>query len=147
MGHHNRAGKATNPPRRQYQRWMAILDRYIMNIEDYSFHDSQILGVTENTTDHSFEFLLDFATDWSNNIFERRILKFTEVIFYNIEEIPFVGLPTILNIVNFGQIEKAFGTGRNQISATRTKIEIQTNAGNRIIEFSECELLIPITES
>ena len=115
--------------------------RHSMNIDDYSFHDAQILSVTENSEQHSFEFLLDFPVDWDNNVFERKNLKFTDVITYSIEEIPFAGNPTILNIINFGLITKVFGEGRNQIVAERTKIEIQTNAGNRIIEFVTCDLL------
>jgi len=116
-----------------------------MNIDDYSFHDSRILSVTENTQDHYLDFLLDFPTNWEDNIFEPRILRFTEVIFYSIDEIPFFGQPTILEIINFGQVTKNWGTGRNLIEATRMKIEIQTNAGNRIIEYKECSLLIPTT--
>jgi hypothetical protein len=114
-----------------------------MNIDDYSFHDSRILSVTENTQDHYLDFLLDFPTNWEENIFEQRILRFTEIIFYTIDEIPFFGQPTILEIINFGQVTKSFGTGRNHFEATRTKIEIQTNAGNRIIEYEDCSLLIP----
>lgn len=80
-----------------------------MNIDDFDFHDSQILSVTENTQDHYLDFLLDFPTNWQDNIFEKRILRFTEVIFYNINEIPFFGQPTILEIVNFGQVIKSWG--------------------------------------
>ena len=109
-----------------------------MNIDDFDFHDSQILSVTENTQDHYLEFLLDFPTNWQDNIFEKRILRFTEVIFYSIDEIPFFGQPTILEIINFGQVTKSWGTERNHMEATRWKIEIQTNAGNRIIEYGEC---------
>jgi hypothetical protein len=109
-----------------------------MNIDDFDFHDSQILSVTENTQDHYLDFLLDFPTNWQDNIFEKRILRFTEVIFYNIDEIPFFGQPTILEIVNFGQVTKSWGSERNHMEATRWKIEIQTNAGNRIIEYGEC---------
>ncbi len=109
-----------------------------MNIDDFDFHDSQILSVTENTQDHYLDFLLDFPTNWQDNIFEKRILRFTEVIFYNIDEIPFFGQPTILEIINFGQVTKSWGTERNHMEATRWKIEIQTNAGNRIIEYGEC---------
>ncbi len=109
-----------------------------MNIDDFDFHDSQILSVTENTQDHYLDFLLDFPTNWQDNIFEKRILRFTEVIFYNIDEIPFFGQPTILEIVNFGQVTKSWGSERNHMEATRWKIEMQTNAGNRIIEYGEC---------
>ena len=111
-----------------------------MNIDDFSFHDSQILEVKE-TSEQTFEFLLDFCTDWQNNLFERRILRFKDVINYHVDEIPFSGRPTILEMVDFGQITRVFGTGINQIEAVRNKIEMQTNAGNRVIEFSECELI------
>lgn len=113
-----------------------------MNIYDFSFHDSQIIEVKE-TAEQTIEFLIDFCTDRQNNVFEKRILRFTGVINYHIDEIPFGGRPAILEIVNFGQIKKTFGTGRNQIEAVRNKIEMLTNAGNRIIEYSECELIIP----
>ena len=113
-----------------------------MNIDDFSFHDSQILEVKE-TSKQTLDFLIDFCTDWQNNVFEKRILSFKDVINYHIDEIPFGGRPTILEIINFGQIRKTFGTGRNQIEAVRNKIEMQTNAGNRIIEYSDCELIVP----
>ena len=115
--------------------------RHTMNIDDYSFHDSQIISVTENTQNHHLDFLLDFPINWEDNIFEPRILRFTEVIFYNFDEIPFVGQPTILTIVNFGLITRGFGAGINHFEATRTKIQIQTNAGNRIIEYENCNFL------
>ena len=113
-----------------------------MNIDDFSFHDSQIIEVKE-TSEQTIEFLIDFCTEWQNNIFEKRILKFKGVINYHIDEIPFGGRPTILEIVDFGQYTKIFGTGRSQIEALRNKIEMQTNAGNRTIEYSECELITP----
>lgn len=109
------------------------------------FHDSRILCVTEHTQDHYLDFLLEFPTNWEDNIFEPRILRFAEVIFYTIDEILFFGQPTILEIVNFGTVTKSWGTGRNYMEATRTKIEIQTNAGNRIIEYKDCSLSIPKT--
>jgi hypothetical protein len=113
-----------------------------MNIDDFSFHDSQILEVKE-TSEQTLEFLLDFCTDWQNNIFEKRILRFKDVINYHIDEIPFSGRPTILGIVDLGKFTKVFRTGRNQIEAVRNKIVMQTNAGNRTIQFSECELITP----
>lgn len=113
-----------------------------MNIDDFSFHDSQILEVKE-TLEQTIEFLIDFPTDWEKNIFERRILRFKDVINYHIDEIPFARQPTILQIVNLGQIRKVFGADKNKIEVVRNKIEMQTNAGNRIIEYSDCELISP----
>ena len=112
--------------------------RHTMNIDDFDFHDSLILSVAENTQEHCLEFLLDFPTNWRDDIFEQRILRFSDVIFYSIDEIPFFGQPTILEIINFGQVTKSWGTERNHIETTKTKIEIQTNAGIRIIEYGEC---------
>jgi hypothetical protein len=111
-----------------------------MNIDDFSFHDSQILEVKE-TSEQTIEFLINFPIDWQNNIFEIKILRFKDVITYHIDEIPFEGKPTILQIINFGKIKKIFEAGRNRLEFLRNRIEIQTNAGNRIIEFSDCELV------
>jgi hypothetical protein len=119
---------------------VAIL-KQTMNIEDYSYHDSTILRVSENTEEKTLDLLLDFPIDWENNIFKNKILRFKNVIFYSVDEIPFKGQPSIMEITNLGQITKTFGTGRNQIETSRNKIEIHTNAGKRIIEFSECELI------
>jgi hypothetical protein len=113
-----------------------------MTINDFSFHDAQILEVKE-TEEQTIDFLIDFCTDWQNNVFEKRVLRFKDVINYHIDEIPFSGRPTILEIVDFGKTTKVFGTGGNQIEAVRNKIEMQTNAGNRIFEYSECELIAP----
>ena len=114
-----------------------------MNIDDFSFHDSEILEVRETSSDQTIDFLLEFPTNWEKNIFEKRILRFKDVINYHIDEIPFVGRPTILQIINLGQKIKTFGVGRNQFETLRNIIEIQTNAGNRIIQFSDCELITP----
>jgi hypothetical protein len=46
-----------------------------------------------------------------------------------------------LSIINHGQITKTFGADRNQITAVRTRIEIQTNAGNRIVEYEDCSFV------
>ncbi len=113
-----------------------------MNINDFDFHDAEIIEVRE-IEEQALDFIIDFCTKWQDNIFEKRILRFKGVINYQIDEIPFSGRPTILEIVDFGQFKKIFGTGSNQIEVLRNKIEIQTTAGNRIIEYSECELITP----
>lgn len=112
-----------------------------MKIEDFSFHDSEILEVKEISSEQTIDFILQFPTDWANNIFEKRILRFKDVIYYLVDEMPFGGQPTILQIVNLGQKLKTFGVDRNQFEAVRNVIEIQTNAGNRTIHFSDCELI------
>ena len=113
-----------------------------ININDFSFHDSRILEVKESTTEQTIDFLIDFPTDWENNIFEKKILRFYNVIYYCIDEIPFDGPPSIMEIIYLGQITKTFGTDKNRIETVRKKIEMQTNSGNRIIEFSSCDLII-----
>lgn len=112
-----------------------------MIFDDISFHDCQIIQVTENPKENILDFLLDFPTNWEENIFENKTLRFSDVIFYKVDEIPFSGLLTILDIIDLGEINKVFGIGRNQIETLRRKVEIQTNAGNRIIEFSKCNFV------
>src|SRR5688572_30696413 len=102
-----------------------------MIIDDISFHDSQILKVIENPDGQILEFIIDFPTDWENNIFEHKILKFEGVTHYNVDGIPFSGLPIIFNIENLGE-------AKNFSTDTRHKIKIDTNSGDRIIEFSKC---------
>lgn len=112
-----------------------------MIFDEISFHDSQILKVIENPSEQILEFIIDFPTNWEENMFEQKILKFENVIFYNVEQIPFDGLPSILNIVNLGEVIKDFSSEKNQWKTSRNKIKIETNSGNRIIEFSECSLI------
>jgi len=112
-----------------------------MILNDISFHDSKILQVTENPKEQSLDFLLDFPTDWDANIYEKRTLRFSEVITYHLNEIPFSGPPSILEINFFGEVEKQFGPDNNKIKTSRLKVEIQTNSGNRIIEFMDCNFI------
>ncbi len=103
-----------------------------MIIDDISFHDAQILKTTQ--VEQTLDLLLDFPTDWEKNIFEEKVLRFYDVIFHSVDEIPFSGPPAILVINNLGQIMKKFGAGRNLLEPTRARVEIQTNPGTRIIE-------------
>ncbi len=112
-----------------------------MIFNEISFHDSQILKVIENPNGQIIDFLLDFPTDWENNIFDEKVLRFEDVTFYYIDEIPFDGFPTILNIINLGEITKDLSTEKNKWIVTRNKIKIETNAGHRIIEFSNCAFI------
>ncbi|QJD80292.1 hypothetical protein [Spirosoma rhododendri] len=112
-----------------------------MNIEDLSFHDAIIISVAENTVDQSFEFLLSFPTNWDDNVFEPKILRFTDVTFYSVDEIPFNGQPAIVNIESCGAVTKPLNAGLNPFLFTRQKIKILTNAGDRFIEYADCFLL------
>lgn len=109
-------------------------------LDKFSFHDSKILEVKE-TAEQTVDFLLNFPIDWQNNVFEERILRFKGVIYYHVDEIPFDGQPTILQVINLGRITKFFGTDKDRLESVRNKIEIQTNAGKRIIEYFDCDLI------
>lgn len=112
-----------------------------MIINEVSFHDSQILKVIENPDKQMLDFFIDFPTDWENNVFEHKILRFEDVTFYSVEEIPFENLPTILNIIDLEKITKDFSILNNEKIIIRNKIKIETNAGNRIVEFSDCKFI------
>ena len=112
-----------------------------MDLDKYSFHDALLLEVKENPREQKLDFLIDFPVDWNNNHFEKRILRFKDVVLYSIDEIPFNGQQTITNILNKGTVKRTIGSGRNQIEIIRQRIEIQTNAGNRTIEFSDCDFI------
>ena len=99
-----------------------------MNLSDYSFHDSTILEVKEMSSEQAIEYLINFPVNWKENIFEHYVLKFKGVLFYLVDEIPFVGEPTILDI----EASKETDTVR--------KIAIITNAGRREIHYSSIEL-------
>ena len=109
-----------------------------MIINEISFHDSTILKVTEKSKTQALDFKLYFPVDWDNNIFEKKVLIFENVTFYSLEEIPFGNLRTILNIIDLGETKKDLSTYGNSWVIVRKKIKIETNAGSRIIEFSDC---------
>jgi len=112
-----------------------------MIFNEISFHDSKILKVTENLDGQIIDFFIDFPTDWENNIFEQKILRFENVTFYSLEEIPFVGLPTILDIINLEQTSHDYSALQDNFFVIRNKVKIETNSGSRIVEFSDCRML------
>ncbi len=112
-----------------------------MILEDTPFHDAMILAVTENTYDQSLDFLLDFPVDWENNVFEKRTLRLKNVVVYIKKEIPFIGPPTILGIKTLNNPKHTYRSFTGEIATSKYKIEIQTNAGVRFVEFTEVELI------
>ena len=112
-----------------------------MIIDEVSFHDSEILSVHETTEKQQIDFVILFPIDWEDNIFEKKILRFSDVTYYCIEEIPFSGTQTILEINNLGIMERINGTGANSLKIQKVKVELYTNAGKRTLEFSQCALL------
>ena len=93
-----------------------------MFFTDTSFHDALILKVKEHSSNQTIDFILDFPVNWEENKFEKKILRFKDVVFYSIQEILFDGHPTILNIDYEVSNQSSF-----------TKIKMETNAGVRIL--------------
>lgn len=112
-----------------------------MLFDDISFHDSVIFEVRENTFDQTIDFLLKFPTNWKENIFEKKILRFKNVVVYIKKEIPFSGYPTILDIRLKNTTKHSYNDSLTNVVVSEYKIEIITNAGNRFIEFSNVELI------
>jgi hypothetical protein len=112
-----------------------------MIFDEISFHDSVILSVTENTKDQTLDFELDYFVDWENQVSEKKVLQFQEVIFYVKKEIPFAGMPTILEIKQMASHKHTYKNAVGSIEISRYKIEMITNAGSRFIEFSDVSLL------
>lgn len=107
-----------------------------MKISDIFFHDSRILKVTEYPKNQNLEYQLLMPENWEENIFTEKKLTFFNITYYSINEIPFFNGITILEVKDFGTIRKDY----NNWEVYRNKIDILTNAGNRIIEFEKFEL-------
>jgi len=112
-----------------------------MNVIDFFIHDSTILSTVENTENDTLDFILDYPVDWENNKFEKKILRFIDFLNYEIKEIPFSGSPRILDYKDHSEINYAIGEGRNKMEITRRKIQLNTTAGTRILEYKSLELL------
>jgi hypothetical protein len=112
-----------------------------MLFEHLSLHDSTILEVKEDTKTQTLDFLLDYQTDWHNNIIEKKVLRFIDAIVYIKKEIPFLGPPSILEIKQLQSHKHTYTTGDGITVSSKYKVEIVTNAGSRFIEFNEAEFL------
>jgi hypothetical protein len=112
-----------------------------MIFDEISFHDSTILWVTENTKDQTLDFQINFFVDWANQISEIKILRFKDAIVYVKKEIPFNGMPTILEIKQTTSHKHTYKGPSGNVETSKYKIEIVTNAGSRFIEFSAATLL------
>jgi hypothetical protein len=99
-----------------------------MDLADIHFHDSTIRRVVELADSHDLLFEVDYPVDWENNVFEVRVIAFRDVLDYRIEEIPFVGAPTLLDAIE----EPSAGGYR--------RVQLLTNAGSRWLSFKTVEL-------
>ena len=114
-----------------------------MLFDELSFHDAMILEVKEDAFNQSIDFLLEYPVDWEKNVFEKRILRFKNAVVYIKKEIPFTGYSTILEvkILNSGMYN--FETSTGLLPASAYKVELITNSGSRIIEYSGNEFFAP----
>ncbi len=99
-----------------------------MNLEEIHFHDSILLSVVEDTQSDEIRFEVDYPTDWENNIYQKRIILFKEVLNYQVLEGAFHGPPTILDVSILAE------------KNNRTSIRIDTNAGYRLLEFETVKI-------
>lgn len=105
-----------------------------MNIHDESFHDSTIIKIIEYPN-QIIDYYIDYPTDWENNLFEPRILRFNGVIFHKADLIAFDGTETIL------EIKDQEITKNSKLVDNENMIIIATNAGNRELIYKNCQLL------
>ncbi len=108
-----------------------------MQPSEIFIHDSTILKVIENIEDCSINFIIDFPSDWENNVFEKKILRFENYLNYFVKEIPFSPPIQILDFIDFGDTAYKIG----EIEIVRRKIELNTNAGKRGLEYENLTLI------
>jgi hypothetical protein len=99
-----------------------------MKLEDINFHDSVIHRVTENPEEDSLSFEVDYPVDWEKEIYERKIIKFADVLNYQVYEGPFAGKPTFLDWSIVGN------------ENDRDIVRLETNAGYRQFSFKDVSL-------
>ncbi len=99
-----------------------------MKLTDIHFHDSVVYRVTESTEENSLSFEVDYPIDWDKGIYERKVIKFMDVLDYEVHEGPFVGPPTFLEWSIVG------------VDNGREVVRLETNAGYRQLAFKEVEL-------
>jgi len=99
-----------------------------MKLEDIHFHDSLIHRVTENTKEDTLSFEVNYPVDWERESYERKIIKFTDVLNYQVHEGPFLGPPTFLEWFIVGN------------ENDRDIVRLETNAGYRQLSFKNVEL-------
>ena len=99
-----------------------------MDLSSIHFHDTKILKVIEDTRDDLLTMEVNYPVDWDKNEFEKRKLIFENVLNYQVNEIAFRGMPTILDAKVLQQDER------------RTRIRLETNAGHRDLSCSAVRL-------
>lgn len=85
------------------------------------WHNSVIQSVTEEESG-TLEYRVDYPVDWDRNAFEMRTIRFCGTSNHSIDEIPFEGSVTILEVV--------------ELPSEKLELHLKTNAGNR---FTTCD--------
>ena len=104
---------------------------------------SQIELTIENPEEQTLTIKLMFPTDFGNNIFDVRYLKFHKVTFYKLEEIILpLGRPSQITQINDLGIETQnilLPADNIEYEINRKRFEILTTVGKRTINFSSYE--------
>jgi hypothetical protein len=100
-----------------------------MDLGDIHFHDSRLIRVVELAVSHDLLFEVEYPVDWENNVFKARVIAFRDVLNYRVDEGPFWGAPTLLDVYDEGQAEGY------------RRVTLRTNAGTRSLCFKAVELL------
>jgi hypothetical protein len=99
-----------------------------MNIDEIYWHDSMIHKIVEDSEKDTLSFEVDYPTDWENQKWEKRTIRFFDVLNYEVHEGAYYGCPIILDASIIGEKD------------SRQIIRIETNAGYRKLAFKSIEL-------
>jgi hypothetical protein len=105
-----------------------FLPEAVLSLNEIHFHDSRLIRVIEHPDTDELHFEVSYPVDWENNVFEPRVIVFTDVLNYRVEEGPFAGAPTLLDAYD------------NGLNGSRRSVTLQTNAGTRSLLFDSVEL-------
>ena len=97
-------------------------------IEEIHWHDSEIESVVELPASDELIYNVMYPEDWDNNKFEPRSITFRDYFEHSVQEMPFEGNPTILSVTP------------DKVRDGYIQLKIETNAGNRFVEFKSCHL-------
>jgi hypothetical protein len=104
----------------------------MVDLSGIHFHDCQIRRVVEDLGLHSLTMEVSYPTNWEANEFSSRSLVFLDCFNYQVFELPFDGLSTILDAEVVGQEEDW---------DKWSKIRLETNVGRRELICREVRLV------
>ena len=99
-----------------------------MESEDINWHDAILLEVLEDTGKDMLTFVVDYPVDWNAQRWEKRSIRFMDVLNYEVREAAFHGPPTILGASVIGR------------ENGRKIIRVETNSGYRQLAFMKIGL-------